>query len=70
MKNVSLLLFLLLISFKNFGQGNDVIFVIDNTNSIIEEEYKEMHNSAMKVMENILSCNSLNRVSVIQYGEL
>lgn len=53
---------------KGFSQGTDIIFWLDNSGSITETEYNNMKISVDSIMEKVLSCNSKNRVTVIQYA--
>lgn len=78
MKNVYLYIIFLLISLNSFGQGVDVIFLLDNSGSIegnpvnqlppLGTEYRDMYESVQKIMGNVLECHPDNKVSVIQYS--
>ncbi|MFZ4927714.1 T9SS type A sorting domain-containing protein [Chryseobacterium sp. Mn2064] len=50
------------------AQGNDYIIMLDNGNSITTAEYANMKRGAIKLMEQLLACNTKNRVAVVQYG--
>lgn len=76
MRNVYIYLCLLmLMSTRGFGQGTDVIFVVDNSGSIRVEivdgksvdEYAQMQESINAIMAQVLECNPLNTVTVVQY---
>ena len=68
MKNVSLLLLFLLISFKSLGQGGtDVIFFIDTSNSMSKNEFDMGYITIQNLMNEVLNCNDMNRVAVVQY---
>jgi hypothetical protein len=78
MKNVYLYIMFLLIGFNGFGQGVDVIFLVDNSlwisgypvNTVPPNtEYSDMYNSVQAMMSEVLECNSSNRVTVVQYSE-
>ncbi|MGV3460769.1 MAG: 3-coathanger stack domain-containing protein [Flavobacterium sp.] len=73
MRNVYLYIGLfILFGIHCFGQGTDVIIVIDNSGSITRgtptSEYEQMRASIVAISQNILACNPLNRVAVVQYG--
>lgn len=69
MKNVYLkYICSLLLGFNAYSQGSDVIFWVDNSGSINATEYGEMSVSIRAIMQNVLQCNSANRVTVVQYG--
>ncbi|MXN92701.1 T9SS type A sorting domain-containing protein [Flavobacterium sp. Sd200] len=83
MKNVFLYMWLfVLLSIKVYGQGTDVIFLIDNTNSISSgtgstpvgtiglpgSQYNNIYNSVQAIMTEVLGCNPLNKVTVAQFN--
>lgn len=69
MRNVYIYLCLLmLMSTRGFGQGTDVIFLVDNSGSIVNTEFAEMKTSINAIMAQVLECNPLNRVTVVQYN--
>lgn len=70
MRNVCLhitafLLFLL--GFKSNAQGKDVIVLLDNV-TMNDSDYNVMKSHAQQIINSILSCDSNNRVAVVQYG--
>lgn len=82
MKNVYMYMLLsMLCTIKSFGQGSDVIFLIDNSGSILSgspvvgttgqpgSEYYAIYNTVQSIMYEVLTCNSNNRVAVVQYGD-
>lgn len=68
MKNVYLYIVFLLIGFNSFGQGVDVIFWVDNSNSITDSEYQKMSTSIKNTITQVLECNGSNKVAVVHYG--
>jgi hypothetical protein len=78
MKHVCLYIgLLLLLSTKSFGQGTDVIFLIDNSGSITGNinttgaagtEYNDMYNSIQSIMAEVLECNPDNKITIAQYS--
>ncbi|SDI19052.1 T9SS type A sorting domain-containing protein [Chryseobacterium jejuense] len=52
---------------KAQGQG-DYIIMLDNGGSMNQEDYHTMRRGAIKLIEQLLACNSDNRVAVVQYG--
>lgn len=67
MKKIFILFLLLVANGKSFAQGTDVIFMIDNSNSIVPGEYNQIKNCVSALATKILSCNPLNKITVIQY---
>ena len=51
-----------------YAQGNDIIFLIDNSSSVSATEFDEMSTSIDSIIINVLNCNANNRVAVIHYG--
>lgn len=71
MKNVYMyVLLFMLCCVKSFGQGSDVIFLVDNSGSIDNTEYNNMKTSIGSIMTQVLGCNPLNRIAVIQYSSV
>ncbi len=76
MKNVYLYIVFLLMSFNSFGQGVDVIFFIDNSDSMEskdigtfqDREYEDLYSTVQNLMIDVLECNSENRVAVVQFS--
>ncbi|WP_177731655.1 3-coathanger stack domain-containing protein [Flavobacterium inviolabile] len=69
MKNLYFsIVFLFFLSLKSFSQGSDVIIWVDNSGSVDNVEYADMRTSIRAIIQNILLCNPLNRVAVVQYG--
>ncbi|MES2487281.1 MAG: 3-coathanger stack domain-containing protein [Bacteroidota bacterium] len=78
MKNVCLYIGLLvLLCTQGFSQGTDVIFLIDNSGSITGSigstgptgsEYNLMYNSIQSIMNEVLNCNSSNKIAIVQYS--
>jgi hypothetical protein len=69
MKNVYIsLVLVLLFSSRMHGQGSDVIFWMDDSGSISNAEFLQMRASIQTLIENVLDCNSNNRVAVVHYG--
>ena len=78
MKNVYLYAILAFFSFKSFGQGVDVIFLIDNSLAVSgypvntvppNTEYSDLYNSVQGLMSYVLECNPANRVTVVQHSD-
>ena len=70
MKKILFLLFVILFhGFTNAqAQGNDVIFVLDNSGSISDLEFSQMKQSTDSLIMKVLKCNPKNRVTVVHYG--
>jgi hypothetical protein len=69
MKNVYMYILLFMIGcVKSFGQGTDVIFLIDNSGSIDNTEYANLQTSVAAIMASVLECNPENRITVVQYS--
>lgn len=48
--------------------GGDVIFWLDNSGSIDDNEWIDMKNSVSQIIEGVLGCNENNKVSVVHYA--
>jgi len=69
MKNVCLYIGLLvLLCTQGFSQGTDVIFWLDNSESIQENDFLLMKEVTQTIMQDILSCNENNRIAVVNYA--
>lgn len=78
MKNVYIYVILFFLSFRSFGQGVDVIFLIDNSLQVggipvntvpPNTEYSDLYNSVQGLMSYVLECNPANRVTVVQHTD-
>lgn len=49
-------------------QPRDYIIMLDNGPTINQEQYTKMRLGGIKLMEQLLACNTGNRVAVVQYG--
>ncbi|RZJ73517.1 3-coathanger stack domain-containing protein [Flavobacterium sp.] len=67
MRYIYILLVAWLLPWNASAQGSDIIFWIDNSNSIDANEYIQMQQSIPTLINNVLQCNPLNRVAVAQY---
>jgi hypothetical protein len=77
MKNVFLYVVFLLMGYSSFGQGVDVVFLLDNSLNIDGytpthavnpgSEYEKMHHSINALMDYILECSTYNRVTTVQH---
>ena len=70
---INKLLFFMLIMFTVFttrikAQGVDVIFWIDNSGSIITSEWNSISNSTKSLIDEVLGCNTNNRVAIVHYA--
>ncbi|WP_347217728.1 T9SS type A sorting domain-containing protein [Chryseobacterium sp.] len=57
-----------LMSWGSLSAQRDYVFMLDNGGSMDQEEYHTMRRGAIKLMEQLLACNSDNRVAIVQYG--
>lgn len=58
----------LMMSWSSLKAQSDYIIMLDNGNSTTDAEYDNMKRGAIKLMEQLLACNTRNRVAVVQYG--
>lgn len=63
-----LMLFLTVLGGKVQAQGVDVIFWMDNSNSIDATEWNNMSASTRSLIDEVIGCNPYNRVAVVHYG--
>ncbi|WEK68461.1 MAG: T9SS type A sorting domain-containing protein [Candidatus Chryseobacterium colombiense] len=72
MKKTILFLFLTFIMSLNAlraqNGGSDYIIVLDNGSSMSTQRFTSMKLGATKLIQQLLSCNPLNRVAVVHYG--
>lgn len=59
---------ILFTGFNSFGQSVDVLFWIDNSNSISDTEFSEMKTSIQNITYKVLNCNRNNKVAIAHYG--
>lgn len=57
-----------LMSWGTLKAQKDYIIMLDNGGSMDQQDYHVMRRGAIKLMEQLLACNSDNRVAVVQYG--
>nr|WP_315033694.1 T9SS type A sorting domain-containing protein [uncultured Chryseobacterium sp.] len=57
-----------LMSLGTLKAQKDYIFMLDNGGSMNKQDYLTMRRGAIKLIEQLLACNSKNRVAVVQYG--
>lgn len=50
------------------AQGVDAVFLLDNSNSVDNTEWANMSNSTKKLIDQVLGCNTANRVAVVNYS--
>lgn len=64
------LLLLILTTWANTAkaQGVDAVFLLDNSNSVNNTEWSNMSNSTKALIDEVLECNSANRVAVVNYS--
>lgn len=55
-------------SWSSLKAQADYIIMLDNGSSITDAEYTNMKQGSIKLMEQLLACNTRNRVAVVQYG--
>ncbi len=58
----------LMMSWNSLKAQADYIIMLDNGSSVSNDEYANMKRGATKLMEELLACNTQNRVAVVQYG--
>lgn len=58
----------LMMSWNGLKAQADYIIMLDNGSSVTSAEYANMKRGATKLMEELLACNTRNRVAVVQYG--
>ncbi|OCA76104.1 hypothetical protein BBI01_05265 [Chryseobacterium artocarpi] len=69
MKKTFLFFFMaLMMSWNGLKAQADYIIMLDNGSSVTSAEYANMKRGATKLMEELLACNTRNRVAVVQYG--
>ncbi|SIT10951.1 Por secretion system C-terminal sorting domain-containing protein [Chryseobacterium ureilyticum] len=69
MKKTFLFFFMaLMMSWNGLKAQADYIIMLDNGSSVTNAEYANMKRGAIKLMEQLLACNTRNRVAVVQYG--
>lgn len=59
-----------LMAYNLHSQGNDVIFLIDNSGSIDNVEYPDMNASIQNIITEVLACNENNRIAIAQYADV
>ncbi|WP_164975748.1 MULTISPECIES: T9SS type A sorting domain-containing protein [unclassified Chryseobacterium] len=69
MKKTFLFFFMtFLMSWGGLKAQSDYIIMLDNGSSVTNAEYANMKRGAIKLIEELLACNTRNRVAVVQYG--
>lgn len=59
-----------LITYNIKAQGADIVLMLDNSGSIDNAKWTDMTNSVNSIIDNILNCNSSNRVAVVHFSGL
>lgn len=69
-KNIILFTLFILtsLSYNTKAQGVDVVFWLDNSGSIDNTEWVAMSNTTKTLIDEILGCNSNNRIAVVHYA--
>lgn len=71
MKNLYLFILFLLISIKGLAQqGVDVIFMIDNSDSMSDLEFTQVKNTIQSLSTNIINCNPTNKICIVHEDRL
>lgn len=69
LKAVPLLLLILTTLASNIkSQGVDAVFLLDNSNSVDNNEWSNMSNSTKSLIDQVLGCNPANRIAVVNYS--
>jgi hypothetical protein len=66
-KYIVVILFCFTLQFSN-AQGSDIIFMIDNSGSISNQEFTDMQTSIQSIIQDVLECNPDNRAAVVHYA--
>ncbi len=68
MKPFLIIIFLFSSFIVSSQSGGDVIFWLDNSGSIDDNEWIDMKNSVTQLIEGVLGCNENNRIAVVHYA--